>query len=408
MTTYRHPPRRHVRMVPRVTGISVSVLEAVVESIRRTLSDQLRAAMQMPKVTKRVWLVAFLVVLASIGIVSHVTWPARSSGVVQATSYPQSMPGINKAVAPGLVEPISEEREIGSQVIGIIREVSVEENDEVREGQIIAVIDNAEQDARLASARAELTLRQAELERQLNGPRSQEISEASAALDEAEANLQFARTEHLRRLPLTTKGVSSQASLDLAASTLNATLARRDIMAERLALLKAGSRAEDIAAARARLRLAEANVGLAEALLDKTLIRSPVAGTVLRRVRIAGEAVTNLPPTPIAIVGNLRGLRVRAEVDETDVGKVAVGQRAKVTADAFPNSTFGGTVCRVSSRMGAKLVATGRPSDRVDTKVLQVLIDLDPNVKLPIGLRVDAFFLDDLSSAAAIAQNRPN
>ena len=71
---------------------------------------------------------------------------------------------------------------------------------------------------------------------------------------------------------------------------------------------------------------------------------------------------------------------------------VAVGQRAEVTADAFPDRKFGGTVYRVAPRMGGKLIQTQRPAERVDTKVLQVLIDLDPGVKLPIGLQVDAFF----------------
>jgi len=301
--------------------------------------------------------------------------------------------------APGLVEPIGEEREVGSQVIGIIREILVEENDKVSEGQIIAVVDNKEQIARLASSRAELALRQAELERAVNGARAEERREARAAVAEADANLDLARREYDRRLPLTRSGAATQAALDQATSSLNANEARRSVMTERLAVLEAGSRAEDIAAARAQVSLAEANVALADALLDKTFIRSPLSGTVLRRQRVAGEAVTNVPPTPIAIVGDLRGLRVRAEVDETDIGRVTAGQRVEVTADAFPDRKFGGTVYRVSSRLGAKEVQTGRPADRADTKVLQVLLDLDPDVKLPVGLRVDDYFLRSLSAA---------
>lgn len=358
---------------------------------------------------KTSWLaVALLAVLGLVAIGFSLFKPTRAPLSAQASaSSLLSIPRKHMAAAPGLVEPVTEEREIGSQVIGIIREVRVEENDQVREGQIIAVIENAEQVARLATAKAELALRQAELERSLNGARPEERREARAALREAEANLQLARTEYERRVPLAKTGVSSQAALDLATATLNVSDARRSVMAERLAVLEAGSRAEDIAAARARVTLAEANVELADALLDKTLIRSPVAGTVLRRVRIAGEAVTNLPPTPIALVGNLRGLRVRAEVDETDVSKAVVGQRVEVTADAFPGQKFEGTVYRVSSRMGGKQVATGRPADRVDTKVLQVLIDLDTGVTLPVGLRVDVFFLDG-PTAPALAQVGPS
>lgn len=301
--------------------------------------------------------------------------------------------GRHIAAAPGLVEPVTEEREIGSQVVGLIREMRVDENQEVKGGEIIALIDNAEQTARAATAKAEVSLRQAELERLVNGARAEEKREARAALNEAEASLDLARREYDRRLPLAKSGASPQAALDQATSNLNASKARRAAMAEKLAVLEAGSRAEDIAAARARLRLAEANLALADALLEKTFIRSPVSGTVLRRQRVAGETVTNMPPTPIAIVGDLHGLRVRAEVDEIDVGRVAVGQRVEVIADAFPDKKFGGVISRVASRMGAKQVQTGRPTDRVDAKVLQVLIDLDPGVKLPVGLRVDAYFL---------------
>jgi multidrug resistance efflux pump len=84
---------------------------------------------------------------------------------------------------------------------------------------------------------------------------------------------------------------------------------------------------------------------------------------------------------------------VRAEVDETDIGHVAVGQRVAVAADAYPGRVFGGTVARIARRLGAKEVQTGRPSERIDMKVLQVMIDLDPDVALPVGLRVDASFL---------------
>jgi HlyD family secretion protein len=341
-----------------------------------------------------------LAIGAPIGLPPLNPMPARAASAEKPT------PAQHRIAAPGLVEPIGEEREIGSQVIGIINEMRVEENDEVVEGQIIAVVENSEQVARLASARAELALRRAELDRVVNGARPEERREARAALVEAEANLDLARREYARRLPLAKSGVSSQAALDQAESARNAAEARRSVMAERLAVLEAGSRPEEIAAARAQVALAEAGVALAQALLDKTFIRSSITGSVLRRSRVAGEAVTNVPPTPIAIVGDLRGLRVRAEVDETDVGRVEAGQRVEVTADAFPGRRFGGTVYRVSQRLGGKAVQTGRPADRVDTKVLQVLIDLDVGTKLPVGLRVDAYIVTEPAAKRRPAQVR--
>jgi HlyD family secretion protein len=339
-----------------------------------------------------------LVCLATLGLLGFgihlgsIPWAAPSA---RASPARDPAAGHHMVAAPGLVEPNGEEREIGSQVIGIIREMQVEENDRIVAGQIIAVVDNNEQLARLESARSQLALRNAELDRVIHGARPEERREAHAAVAETEANLDLARREYERKVPLAQSGASTQAALDQATSALNAIAAHRTVMSERLAVMEAGSRVEDIEAARAQVALAEADVALAEALLDKTIIRSPITGSVLRRYRAAGEAVGNMPPTPVVVVGDLSRLRVRAEVDETDVGRVTIGQRVEVTADAYPDRRFGGTVYRVSSRLGGKAVQTGRPADRVDTKVLQVLIDLEPGTALPIGLRVDAYFVGE-------------
>ena len=325
-----------------------------------------------------------------------IPWAARP---VLAAPARDPAPGHHLVAAPGLVEPNGEEREIGSQVIGIIREMRVEENDKVVADQIIAIVDNKEQLARVQSAKAQLALRTAELDRIIHGARPEERREARAAVAETEANLDLARREYERKLPLARSGASTQSALDQATSALHAIEAHRTVMSERLAVMEAGSRSEDIEAARAQVALAEADLALAEALLDKTFIRSPVSGSVLRRYRAAGEAVGNMPPTAVAVVGDLSRLRVRAEVDETDVGRVTPGQRVEVTADAYPDRRFGGTVYRVSSRLGGKAVQTGRPADRVDTKVMQVLIDLDSGTTLPIGLRVDAYFAGSADSS---------
>lgn len=294
--------------------------------------------------------------------------------------------------APGKVEPWGEEREIGAEVIGVLREMRIEENDKVESGQILAVIENREQAARLASAKADLAQRQAELEKLINGARPEERREARAAVAEADAALLLANQEHDRRVPLTKSGATSVALLDQAKANLDAAHARQAAAKARLDLIEAPPRAEDVTAAKAKVALAEAAIAQAEAALEKTFVRSPLAGVVLRRMRVAGEAVSNQPPTPIAIVGDLSRLRVRAEVDELDVARVAVGQRVAVVADALPGKTFGGTVARVAHRLGPKEVQTGRSREKADNKVLQAMIDLDQGTILPVGLRVDVFF----------------
>jgi len=90
-------------------------------------------------------------------------------------------------------------------------------------------------------------------------------------------------------------------------------------------------------------------------------------------------------------VADTRRLRVRVDVDETNIARVTVGQRAWVTADAFADRRFEGTVVRVGSVVGRKNIRTDEPTEKVDTKVLETLIELGRDVRLPVGLRVDAF-----------------
>jgi hypothetical protein len=86
-------------------------------------------------------------------------------------------------------------------------------------------------------------------------------------------------------------------------------------------------------------------------------------------------------------------LRVRVDVDETDVGKIRLGQRAYVTADAYSNQKFWGQVVRIGQMLGKKNIWRDDPAERVDTKILETLVELDSNQTLPLGLRVEAFIL---------------
>jgi HlyD family secretion protein len=113
---------------------------------------------------------------------------------------------------------------------------------------------------------------------------------------------------------------------------------------------------------------------------------------ILRRHLLAGESLA-VSPSPAAIVtmADVSRLRIRVDVDETDIAGARVGRPAWVTADAYGTRRFTGRVVRISEMFGPKNVRTDVPAERQDTKVLEVLVDLDPGQTLPIGLRVDAF-----------------
>jgi len=315
----------------------------------------------------------------------------------------ENAPARNGLVAAGgLVEPASEARQLSATVIGRIVTFNVDEGARVAAGEVIAEIENAELKAQLTAARAELAARESELERLNTGARDQEINQAKAEVKEAEAAAHLARVSFERRSELVNKQVASAETIDQARANRDVAEARRMLMTERLSLLTAPPRTEDVAIAGAKVEVARARIAEISAQIEKTIIRSPIEGIVLKVFRKAGETVTNLPPTPIATVGQIDRLRVRADVDETDVGRISPGQTAWVTADAFKNKRFRGTVARISSQMGRKNFRRENPEERLDTKVLEVLIDLD-DARLPIGLPVDVIF--EAPRAAQAASN---
>ena len=174
---------------------------------------------------------------------------------------------------------------------------------------------------------------------------------------------------------------------------------------ERFNVVNAGARADELAKADAAIRLAEsqerefdtqiaeaeARVRQAEASLDKTVIRSPITGVVLRKRLKGGESVSTDSPTGIVTVADTSALRIRVDLDERDVAKIRADQNAYVTADAYGPQKFKARVVRIGQILGRKNFRTERPTEKIDTRILEVLLELAPDQKLPLGLRVDAF-----------------
>ena len=291
--------------------------------------------------------------------------------------------------AGGLVEPDGEERVIIPQLSGRLAKVLISEGETVQAGQLIAEIENSEYRAALAAAAAELARREAELTRLRNGARAEEIAAATAARDEALALERQAVAERDRRENLLRNKLIAAETAQQARAQADAAGARRKRADADLALLRAGTRAEDIAAATAAVDGARAERDRAQALVEKSLIHSPIAGNVLKRDLSEGETVVALSPLPLARIGNLARRFVRADIDELDIGRIREGQSAVVVSDAFPQQEFRGKVVHVSQRMGRRNALSGDPAEKQDAKILEALIELDGQPPLPIGLRVD-------------------
>ncbi len=112
------------------------------------------------------------------------------------------------------------------------------------------------------------------------------------------------------------------------------------------------------------------------------------------------------PENALVVMGDLSALRVRAEIEERDIGKLRVGQSAVVRSDAFPGKDFEGKVASLAQALGPSRVGPRGPRKPTDVDVLEILIDLTGQPPLLPGMRVDVFLKPDATAEAASPQAR--
>lgn len=291
----------------------------------------------------------------------------------------------------GVVEPAQRETKVAGQVTAVIKQVLAKEGQLVKQGDLLVQLDNGVELAALQSAEADVAAERATLSRTTKGLRVEDRDAVNAEAQAAKARAELSsgvlgRTEQLAKTGAATpdelERARRQAQQD--AATFKATDAR-------LRAAEAGSRGEDIAFQRARLLAAEARLAQAKAQLERLAIRAPLDGEVLQVKVREGELYTFQGTEPLVVMGDTRTLRVRMDVDERDVARVVNGATAYVTADAFGATKFPGKVVEVSRRFGRKNIRTDDPVEKNDTKILEVVIQLDSNEKLVPGQRVTSF-----------------
>ncbi len=317
---------------------------------------------------------------------------SRESSVKAAPALANSaQPRDGLIAAPGRVEAVSEEIRVSSELSGRLKSVNVEEGDRVRKGQVLAQIENEDYLARVSSAEATLAQRQAELTRIINGARTQERRASEAGVQAAEAILENSRREAERRRTLADHEMISRDEAERYERAYQVARAEYERALQEFSLVDAAPREEDRRRAEAAVATAQAQLSEARAYLEKTFIRSPIDAVILRKFRHTGESVSTQFDSPIVTLADDSSLRVRLDIDETDVARLHVGQPAFVTAEAYGSHKFTGHVIRVGRILGKKNIRTDEPSERVDTKILETLVELDPGQSLPLGLRVDSF-----------------
>ncbi len=296
------------------------------------------------------------------------------------------------AAAPGRVEGSEEPIAIGAAMTGII-EFIAHQGDVISKGDVLAQIECGDKKARLAAQTAEYSAANAVHRKLVNGPRPEEIKIAEAEVALANARLEEAKVRATRSSTLLVRAAGSQATRDIDTRDVNMAGAQLESAKFRLQLLRAGTREEEIAEAESKVLAAKNMVAEAAAELAKCEVRSPIDGIVLHKEVSVGELVSIYYPKPLLTLSGVDKYRVRAEVDEQDVAKIRLGERAVVVNNSS-GERLQGKVTEIAPVMGRKKILTSDPADKSDRDVMEVVVDLNEKPKnLPIGLRVSVIFL---------------
>jgi HlyD family secretion protein len=305
-------------------------------------------------------------------------------------SSPKELPWI--AAAPGRIEPKSGQVRVGAGLLGRIAEVTVKLNDLVEEGEMLIRLDDEEARARLQAAETEASARKRERDAQTLDKAREDLRKSEDAVFAAERQVTNARFE--LEYELQAKRTGSGSADRVADARKHLTSAKDKLQKERAAYAVAQAKADVPAPNRleSALQAARSDVAVAEALLEKTRIRAPVAGTVLQLPAKAGEMVAPSPDQVLAVIGDMSVVRVKAELDEHDVSKVKVGGKVTVKSNAYPGREFEGTVAEMAPTLATPKVSLRGARRPTDVEVREVTIDLEGDVPLIPGMRADAFF----------------
>jgi HlyD family secretion protein len=315
-------------------------------------------------------------------------WFGRSTST--ASAEPQAIVRPQTLVAPGRVEPIRDPVKLAFEAQGRIVAIDVDEGSVVTAGQVLARLDDRLAQARVDAATAQLAAAKARYTFARRGPRNEDIAAARAEADAAAAAAAHREEEQARSEQLGKTGAIASTVVDADEAAARVANAQASAATARAQSLAKGTRVEQIEEAAAAISLAQAELDAAKVALDQTVLRAPSAGLILRRTAEVGALVTTMQPMPVVTLADVSKLEVRAEVDEADVASISLGQKAFATTDAYGDKQFPVTIKRITRELGRKTVRDDDPRARVDTRVLEVICELEatPGIELPLGLRL--------------------
>jgi HlyD family secretion protein len=335
--------------------------------------------------------------LAALGLGLAAASVARQTpedGLIDPPSSPPRSSFARAVAGVGLVEAEGENVAVSTPLPGLVVAIRVAAGDQVAEGAPLFVLDGRDLEAELVTRRTAVELARARLERLEALPRAEDLPPLEARVREAEAQLADSRLRLARRQAVLAGGATTAEDETAARCSVSAAEARRDAAAGELALAKDGAWKPDLRVARAELAQAEAAARQVETDIERLTVRAPRAGTILQvKVRAGEFAPSGRIDPPLVLLGRVaERLHVRVEVDEHELWRVKDGAPATAGLRGDPACVASLQFVRVEPYVVPKVTLTNGVTERVDTRVLQVIYALDPRaLPVRVGQQLDVF-----------------
>lgn len=280
------------------------------------------------------------------------------------------------------------EVQLSFKVPGRVQERLVDEGMQVARGQVVARLEDRELADALKLAQADEAAAAASLAELEAGNRSEEVAQGAALLARAEAESARVAADYQRSKALFAREVIPRQQFDAAKAAYEEASASVRERREALKLLRKGARRERIEAARAAHEGSLARLSTAKERLGYATLTSPVSGVVLSKAIEPGEQVA--AGTPVVTLGDLQDCWLKGYIPETELARVKLGQRARVTADGLPGKAFEGRVSFISSQAEFTPKSVQTEKERVKL-VYRVKVSLaNPGMDLKPGMPADA------------------
>ncbi len=325
----------------------------------------------------------------------HVQQSSQSAPLTAPPSDPPRIPFDRTVAGAGVVEAQTENISLGAALPGLVLEVYVPSSSvgkHVQAGTPLFRIDDRHLKAQLAVARSELESAKARLARLEQLPRPEELPPSLAKVKAAAARADRLRGEYERGKRLRESAAISPEEYMTRQLGYEQALQEKTRAQADHDLLKAGAWKPDLAIARAAVKQADAKVEQLKIEISRAVVTAPVDGVVLQVNVRPGERISEMDAKPLMVLGDIRTLHVRVDIDDRDIQRFQSGAKALAYPRGEASHGLRLRFVRVEPMVVPKKALTGENTERVDTRVLQVIYAIDqPDRPAYVGQQLDVF-----------------